>query len=116
MTIQRIVPILTVDAIADALAFYRDVLGMTVVMDLDWIVTLIDPDNPNTQLSLITHDASAPVNPDVSIGVDNVDSVHSAAVAQGLPIVHPLTDEPWGVRRFFVRPPGGQVINVVGHH
>ena len=36
----------------------------------------------------------------------------SAAATQ---IVHPLTDEPWGIRRFFVRDPDGNVINVVSH-
>ena len=30
-------------------------------------------------------------------------------------IVHPLTEEPWGVRRFFVRDPTGVVVNVVAH-
>ena len=30
-------------------------------------------------------------------------------------MVYPLTDEPWGVRRFFVRAPGGHVINVAQH-
>jgi hypothetical protein len=29
--------------------------------------------------------------------------------------VHPLTTEPWGVRRFFVRAPDGTVINLVHH-
>jgi catechol 2,3-dioxygenase-like lactoylglutathione lyase family enzyme len=31
----------------------------------------------------------------------------------GYEIVHPLTDEPWGVRRFFVRAPDGNVLNIV---
>jgi hypothetical protein len=26
-----------------------------------------------------------------------------------------MTDEPWGVRRFFVRDPDGNVINIVSH-
>jgi hypothetical protein len=30
--------------------------------------------------------------------------------------VHPITDEQWGVRRFFVRDPDGKVVNVVSHH
>ncbi|MGA2287514.1 MAG: VOC family protein, partial [Bradyrhizobium sp.] len=34
---------------------------------------------------------------------------------RGYSIVYPLTDEPWGVRRFFVRDPNGAVINVVSH-
>jgi hypothetical protein len=29
--------------------------------------------------------------------------------------VHPLTDEPWGVRRFFVRDPSGKVLNILSH-
>ena len=33
----------------------------------------------------------------------------------GYEIVHPLTTESWGVRRFFVRAPDGNVFNVVQH-
>jgi uncharacterized glyoxalase superfamily protein PhnB len=33
----------------------------------------------------------------------------------GYQIVYPLTHEPWGVRRFFVRDPHGHVVNIVGH-
>ena len=29
--------------------------------------------------------------------------------------VHPVTDEEWGVRRFFFRDPDGNVVNVVAH-
>ena len=38
-----------------------------------------------------------------------------AQMSQGCAIVYPLTDEPWGVRRFFVREPNGKVINVLSH-
>ena len=41
---------------------------------------------------------------------------HAAqALELGYNIVHPLTDEPWGVRRFFVRDPDGKVVNVISH-
>ena len=40
---------------------------------------------------------------------------HAAAQLQGCAIVYPLTDEPWGVRRFFVRDPNGVIVNVVSH-
>ena len=33
----------------------------------------------------------------------------------GAEIVHPLQDEEWGVRRFFVRDPNGRVVNVLSH-
>jgi uncharacterized glyoxalase superfamily protein PhnB len=60
-------------------------------------------------------DATASVHPDVSVEVDDVDVAHATAERLGYEIVHPLTDEPWGVRRFFVREPSGKVINILGH-
>jgi uncharacterized glyoxalase superfamily protein PhnB len=63
----------------------------------------------------MSHDATATVTPIASIEVDDVDSVCRAAKAAGATIGHELTDEPWGVRRFFVRDPDGHVINVLGH-
>jgi len=47
--------------------------------------------------------------------VDDVDAVHAEAIRRGLDVVHPLTDEPWGVRRFFVRDPNGHVVNILSH-
>jgi uncharacterized glyoxalase superfamily protein PhnB len=44
-----------------------------------------------------------------------VDAVHAEAVRRGAEVVYPLTDEPWGVRRFFLRDPNGVVINVMRH-
>jgi catechol 2,3-dioxygenase-like lactoylglutathione lyase family enzyme len=105
----------TLTSVAEARAFHRDVVGLQPVMDLGWIVTLADPADPTCQLSLLTHDATAAVVPDASIEVDDVDACHAAAIRAGAPIVHPPTDEPWGVRRFFVRDPAGHVINVVSH-
>lgn len=61
----------------------------------------------------MTHDATAPAVPSASIEVDDVDACHRAAVACGAEIVHPLTDEPWGVRRFFVWDLDGHVINIL---
>jgi uncharacterized glyoxalase superfamily protein PhnB len=51
----------------------------------------------------------------MSVEVDDVDAVHVKALARGIEILHPLTDEPWGVRRFFTRDPNGVVINVLSH-
>ena len=60
-------------------------------------------------------DARAPEAPNLSIEVDDCDAVHARAVEAGYEIVYPPTDEPWGVRRFFVRDPNGAVVNVMQH-
>jgi uncharacterized glyoxalase superfamily protein PhnB len=60
-------------------------------------------------------DARAPVAPDLSIEVEDVEAVHAKAVAGGFEIVYALAEEPWGVRRFFVRDPNGAVVNLMQH-
>jgi catechol 2,3-dioxygenase-like lactoylglutathione lyase family enzyme len=113
--VRRVVPDLGSDDLGAAKDFYASVLGLQPVMDHGWIVTLADPQRPDTQISLMTHDETAPVIPDASIEVDDVDACYAAAIQNGAEIVHPLTDEPWGVRRFFVRDPDGHVINILSH-
>lgn len=115
MTIRRVVPNLQSDLIEESQDFYVNLLGFEVAMNMDWIVTLVAPENRTAQISLVRQDATAAVHPNLSIEVADVDGVYASAIARGLEIVHPLTDEPWGVRRFFVVDPNGMVINVVGH-
>jgi catechol 2,3-dioxygenase-like lactoylglutathione lyase family enzyme len=115
VSVKRIVPNLHAAEPAASRAFYEDVLGLELAMDLGWIVTFVAPGAATAQISVMSHDASAPVRPDVSIEVEDVDAVHALAERLGYEVVHPLTDESWGVRRFFVREPGGKVVNVLSH-
>jgi predicted enzyme related to lactoylglutathione lyase len=115
MTVLRIVPNLSTTDAGRAQRFYAEVLGLTTAMDHGWIVTVAGSSDSRSQLSLLTHDATAPVVAEVSIEVDDVDAAHDAAVAWGAAIVHPLTDEAWGVRRFCVLDPDGHVLNVLSH-
>jgi catechol 2,3-dioxygenase-like lactoylglutathione lyase family enzyme len=114
VTTNRIVPVLTVHDIDVERDHYVGVLGLAEVMNHGWIVTLADSAG-GPQLSLITRDQTATVNPDVSIEVDDVDAAYAVAVERGLEIVHELRDEPWGVRRFFFRDLSGNVVNVLSH-
>ena len=113
--VERMVPDLASTSLARAAGFYRAVLGLEPVMDLGWIVTLASPTQPGLQLSVLTHDETAPLVPVLSVQVDDVDAAYAAALDCGAEIVHPLTDEPWGVRRFFARDPDGHVLNVLSH-
>jgi predicted enzyme related to lactoylglutathione lyase len=115
MAVRRIVPDFQAEEPAASGRFYAEVLGLEAVMDQGWIVTFAAPGNPAAQISVMKQDATAPVQPDASIEVDDVDAAHEAARRLGCEIVHPLTDEPWGVRRFFVREPSGKVLNILTH-
>ncbi|NYI75959.1 VOC family protein [Nocardioides panzhihuensis] len=113
MEIERITPILTVDDLATAITEHTGVLGMRVVMNMGWIAFLAD--GAGHQLGLMTADATASVNPDVSIFVNDVEAAYAAAVTADVEIVHPLSTEEWGVRRFFYRDSSGRVVNVGSH-
>jgi catechol 2,3-dioxygenase-like lactoylglutathione lyase family enzyme len=114
MTVNRVMPVLTVTDLETTRDAYVSVLGLREVMNHGWIVTLAD-DELRHQVSLMTKDATAPVNPAVSIEVDDVDAAYQAAVDAGLRIVHPCSDEEWGVRRFFFADHAGNVVNVLMH-
>ena len=114
MTVRRVMPVLTVADLQSSREAYIHVLGLREVMNHGWIVTLAD-DDLRHQVSLMTKDATAPVNPMVSIEVDDVDAAYQAAVDAGLRIVHPLSNEDWGVRRFFFADAAGNVVNVLSH-
>jgi catechol 2,3-dioxygenase-like lactoylglutathione lyase family enzyme len=59
-----------------------------------------------------------PVLPDMGVDVDSraaVDAAHAGAVRARHEVIYGPVDEPWGVRRFFVRDPHGVVISVLAH-
>lgn len=107
---------IAVDDLEEAKKFYADHLGLTVeAFNLGWVCQLQSPDG-RASIQLVTRDATAPEDSHISVHIGNdVDQAYADAVEQGLDIVHPLTTEPWGVRRFFVRAPDGTVINLVSH-
>ena len=115
MSVRRIVPNINAANPSASASFYEDVIGLRTVMDMGWIVTFASPSNPTAQISLVAADTRDEPHADVSIEVADVDHCHALAQARGHAIVYPLTDEPWGVRRFFVRDPNGVIVNIVSH-
>jgi predicted enzyme related to lactoylglutathione lyase len=111
------VPNITSENVEQSRKFYTDFLGFQVAMDMGWIITLASPSNPTAQISLLRGTGSAPPRTPASLSIEvaDVDAVHAKAVEFGLPIVYPLTTEPWGVRRFHVTDPNGVVMNVMSH-
>ena len=101
--------------LADSRVFYVDFLGMDLAMDMGFVMTFVSPSNPTAQISVLRDDGGSTPLPHVSVEVADVDQLHKRAVEPGLEIVYPLTDEPWGVRRFFVVDPNGTILNILSH-
>ena len=114
MSIRRVVPNVRVRHSADSRAFYVDVLGLQLVMDMGFIKTFASTSNPTAQVSVVDATPAQP-HPDLTVEVADVDAAYTRARERGVEIVYPLTDEPWGVRRFYAREPNGAVVNVMAH-
>ncbi|MBB6427704.1 VOC family protein [Sphingopyxis sp. JAI128] len=112
MPVARIVPNRYADDPGTGKGFFNEVLGLETAMAMDFITTYRSAGQPLAQISILSSDPSG-WGPAYSVGVDDVDAVYARAVEAGHEIVYALRDEPWGVRRFFVRDPLGGVANVV---
>jgi catechol 2,3-dioxygenase-like lactoylglutathione lyase family enzyme len=115
MRALRITPNLPVADIEAAKSFYTDYLGLsTEEFNMGWVARYTSPDT-GVNVQLVTRDRTAPEDSAISIHTDDVEGAYEQARELGYEIVHPLTTEEWGVRRFFVRAPDGTLINVVHH-
>ncbi|WP_395729464.1 VOC family protein [Nakamurella sp.] len=115
MHVIRIMADLRVPDIEAAKGFYTDYLGLRdEEFNLGWVARYTSPET-GANVQLVTRDATAAEDPAISIHTPDVDEAYAQAQQRGYEIVHPLTTESWGVRRFFVRSPDGTVINIVQH-
>jgi len=115
MKVRRIVANVAATDIAAGRRFYVDVLGLDVLMDLGWIVTFGNAEQARVQMSVAAEGGSGTPVPDLSIEVDDLDEALRRARAAGFAPEYGPADEPWGVRRFFVRDPFGRLVNIVTH-
>ena len=115
MKVRRIVSNIAALELEKSKAFYEDVLGLKVLMDLGWIRTYGSDSKMTVQLSAMSEGGSGTAVPDISIEVDHLEEALARVKKAKIPIEYGPTREPWGVRRFYVRDPFGKLINILEH-
>lgn len=115
MKVLRIVTNVGTTTPGAARRFYQDVLGLEVLMDMGWIETLGSSETMTVQISFMSQGGSGTPVPDLSIEVDDLDAALRRVKKAGIPLEYGPVDEPWGVRRFFVRDPFGRLVNLLTH-
>jgi catechol 2,3-dioxygenase-like lactoylglutathione lyase family enzyme len=115
MSVKRIVTNIDTKDISKAKLFYQDILGLELLMDHGWIATYGSSQQMTVQISFASQGGSGTATPDVSIEVDDVDLVLTAMKHASFKIEYGPVNEPWGVRRFYVRDPFGKLINILAH-
>jgi catechol 2,3-dioxygenase-like lactoylglutathione lyase family enzyme len=113
--VRRIVANIAAPDVAAAKRFYEGVLGLDLLMDQGWIATYGSPQKASAQVSIMSEGGSGTPVPDLSIEVDDLEAALARVKAAGIAIEYGPADEPWGVRRFYVRDPFGRLVNILVH-
>ncbi|GAB3011187.1 VOC family protein [Cyclobacterium sediminis] len=115
---RRIVPNIYSNNMAESKRFYLDFLDMELAMDMGWVLTFVSKDNPTAQISILQNKDNAPLDNSaifLSIEVSDINQWYTKAQQQNIKISYPITEEDWGVRRFFVKDPNGVTLNLLSH-
>jgi catechol 2,3-dioxygenase-like lactoylglutathione lyase family enzyme len=115
MKVKRIVTNIAAPEPAAAARFYRDVLGLDVLMDMGWIATYGSDAQMAVQVSVMSEGGSGTPVPDLSVEVDDLDEALARVKKARIPVEYGPVTEPWGVRRFYVRDPLGRLVNILCH-
>ena len=114
-------PIIVTPALADCRDFWRSRLGFGVVFEASWFV-LLQAEGESASLAFMSPDhPSAPPGPEpyggvgicFELQVEDATAAFAEYSARGGPVDLPLTDEPFGQRRFGFRDPSGLWVDVV---
>ncbi|MFD2262219.1 VOC family protein [Lacibacterium aquatile] len=121
MKITSYYPVIMTDDVAGTAGFYEKHLGFQALFTADWYVHLQMVGNESVNLAIL--DGSHETIPEIGRGkasglllnfeVEDVDAVHDAMVAAGLPVLRSLRDEDFGQRHFITADPNGVLIDVI---
>lgn len=116
--INRIVPNIYSNDLEKSKSFYGSFLNMNIVMDHGWVITFASSKNPLAQVNILDNQGKPVLNNErifLSVEVSDVNKMYKRAIDANIEILYPITDEAWGVRRFFVKDPNGATINLIAH-
>lgn len=125
MSVRDLYPLITTPAHFAARDFYVTHFDFEVAFQASWFVYLTgQPDSDSRGATLAFMHPDHPSNPPgpesfdgrgmiLTVEVADAAAAFKKLSAAGAPIVHPLTDEAWGQRRFMTRDPAGVLVDVV---
>lgn len=116
MAVNGIVPNLPVASRSIDRDFYVDFLSLTPTFERGDVAGFKSATRPAAQLHLMAGaTGNEPGYPVISIQVSDVEAVYADAQKRGYKITYPLTRESFGPHHFYVRTPGGTLVNIIEH-
>lgn len=125
MKVRDLYPLITTPHLTEVRDFYVSNFDFEVAFEASWFVYLVGPAEAGSRgatLAFMHPDhPSNPPGPErfdgkgmiLTVEVSDAAGVFEQFETAGAPIVHPLTDEDWGQRRFMTRDPAGVLVDIV---
>lgn len=117
MSIQRIIPEIESRDMPATRAFYHELLGLKIAMEEGDFLLMQSTASPSAQM-IVNDNGQAGLPPGFAIDIDDPDQVsqlYGELQRRGFAIVEPLSDKPWGIRRFSVIDPNGVRVTIASH-
>jgi uncharacterized glyoxalase superfamily protein PhnB len=103
-------PVLEVSDVSRAIAYYRDVFGLTP--SWMWEDRIGGVHTDDSSIEIYVSRAEQPSRSRLAVFVDDADAAHERYRTAGAEIVDELKTQPWGLRGFTVRDPDGNLVDV----
>lgn len=103
-------PVLEVCDVARAIAYYREVLGLTPSWMWEDRIGGVHTDHSPIEIYLSRAERPSPSR--LAVFVDDADAAHERYRMAGAEIVDELKTQPWGLRGLMVRDPDGNLIDI----
>jgi catechol 2,3-dioxygenase-like lactoylglutathione lyase family enzyme len=122
MHIKDLYTIIVTDRRAECRDFYVRWFGFQVVFEASWFVYVAATGDRAFGLAFMAPDhPSRPPGPEtfsgkgvlITLQVDDAAAEFERLKQGGLEIAHPLSDEPWGQRRFATYDPAGTWVDII---
>jgi uncharacterized glyoxalase superfamily protein PhnB len=125
MKVRDLYPLITAADLDSVRDFYVRHFDFEIAFEASWFLYLTGPADGGARgatLAFMTPaHPSSPPGPEtfdgqgmiLTLEVSDASAAFARLTRDGAPIVHPLTDEDWGQRRFMTRDPAGVLIDVV---
>ncbi len=121
-TLEGTYPLVVTERVAECRDFYVRRLGFEVGFEASWIVYLAAPAPNGHGIGFMApeHPSRPPGSESfggrgllLTLQVSDAEAEFQRISAAGVEVAHPLTDEPWGQRRFALLDPAGIWVDVV---
>jgi uncharacterized glyoxalase superfamily protein PhnB len=103
-------PILEVSDVPRAIAYYRDVFGLTPTWMWEERIGGVHTEHSSIEIYLSRAERPSPSR--LAVFVDDADATYDKYRAAGAEIIDELKTEPWGLRGFTVCDPDGNLVDI----